>query len=95
MELSFFTGVADFGDDLLPQHLAAVIEDFNEAGAGSAGIGHDRGQLSAGEQADNLPLVLSGLYPKLVLLPLSHALKLVSHTGAALGRQRVRGNQFK
>ena len=80
--LLFFTGIADFGDDLLPQHLAAVIENFYQAGARSAGIGHDRGQLSTGKQANDLPLVLSGLYPKLVLLPLGHVLKLVSHTGA-------------
>src|SRR6478609_4629145 len=77
--LSFFTGVADFRDDLLPQHLAAVIKHFNQAGAGSAGVGHRGSQLSAGKQADDLPLVLSGLYPKLVLLPLGHALLLVSH----------------
>lgn len=45
----FFAGIADFGDDLLPQHFAAVIEDFNQAGARGAGIGHDRSQLSAGK----------------------------------------------
>jgi hypothetical protein len=69
----FFASIADFGDDLLAQHFAAVIEHFNQAGAGRAGVSHDRSQFGAGEQADNLPLVLSGLYPELVLLPLGHA----------------------
>lgn len=93
--LLFFTGVADFRDDLLPQHFAAVIKDFNQAGAGSAGVGHRGSQLSAGKQADNLPLVFSGLYPELVLLPLGHAMKLVSHTGAALGRTTCEGESIQ
>jgi len=91
----FFAGIADFGDDLLPQHLAAVIEHFNQAGARSAGVGHNRSQFSAGKQADNLPLVFSGLHPELVLLPLSHALLLVSHTAVALGRTTCEGESIQ
>jgi hypothetical protein len=44
----FFASIADFGDDLLAQHLAAVIEDFNQARAGGAGVG----QLCSGTAGD-------------------------------------------
>src|SRR5882724_3716427 len=65
-------GVSEFGDDLLAHHLAAVIDDFNQAGARGAGIGHNRGEFRAGKQANNLPFVLGTLDPKLVLFPLCH-----------------------
>lgn len=68
----FFAGIAQLGDDLLPEHFAAVIKDFNQAGAGSASVGNGRGKLRGGKNADDLPLVFSSLDPEFVLLPLGH-----------------------
>ena len=39
----FFAGIAQLGDDLLAHHLGAVIKDLNQAGAGRARIGNNRG----------------------------------------------------
>jgi len=68
----FFAGVAQFRDDFLPHHLSAVIKHLNQTGAGGARIGNNRSELSGGKQANDLPLVLGGLDPQLVLLPLGH-----------------------
>src|SRR5882724_9343500 len=73
-----FAGTSEFGDDLLAHHLAAVIDDFNQAGARGAGIGHNRGEFRAGKQANNLPFILGTLDPKLVLFPLCHLNKCLT-----------------
>src|SRR5262249_10251702 len=72
----FFASIAQFGRDVLAQHLAAVIENLNQAGAGGAGVGYGGSQFGAGKQPYDLPLVLSGLDPEFVLLPLGHRLSV-------------------
>src|SRR5579859_79986 len=74
-----FPRIADFGDDLLPQHFAAVVEHFNEARAAGARVGHSRGQLGGGKQAYDFPLAVSRLDPQFVLLPLGHEFSSVSY----------------
>lgn len=85
----FFAGISQFGDDLLPQHFAAIIKNFNQAGAAPSSVGNGRSKIRSGKNADDLPLVLSSLDPQFVLLPLGHG--LVSHIGWKFKTEQMEG----